>query len=118
MVLGAIKEIGSGKTYWIADAKPYTMNEIIDTIESLLSDEFGQECNYGRIKLPGFISSVAEKTDLGLQWMGFYHQKLHVLSEMNKNIACKINLAEKELGYNPEFSLINGMKASLTELFN
>ena len=59
MVLAATKEIASGKTYWIADEEPYTMNEIVDTIESLLADEFDQECNYGRVNLPGFVSTIA-----------------------------------------------------------
>ena len=118
MVLAATKEIASGKTYWIADEKPYTMNEIVDTIESLLADEFGQECTYGRMKLPNFVSTIAEKTDSVLQWLGVYNQKIHVLSELNKNIACEIHLAQKELGYNPEISLKEGMKSSLIELFD
>ena len=118
MVLGATKEIGSGKTYWIADEKPYTMNDIINTVEALLSDEFSQDCNYGRMKLPGFISTIAEKADAGLQCLGIYHQKIHVLSEMNKHIACNIDLAKKELGYYPTVSLEHGMKISLKELYS
>ena len=118
MILAATKEIGSGKTYWIADEVPYTMNEIIDTIESLLANEFSMECNYGRMKLPGFVSVIAEKIDTLLQSMGLYHQKMHVLSEMNKHIACKIDLAKKELGYSPEYSLKNGMSESLKEMYS
>ena len=118
MVLAAIKEIASGKTYWIADEKPYTMNKIVNTIETLLADEFGQKCNYGRLKLPGFVSTIAQKTDAALQSFGIYNQKIHVLSEMNKHIACEINLAEGDLGYNPKFSLKEGMKLSLIELFD
>jgi nucleoside-diphosphate-sugar epimerase len=118
MILATTKEIASGKTYWIADERPYTMNEIIDTIESLLANEFSMECNYGRMKLPGFVSVFAEKIDALLQSMGLYHQKMHVLSEMNKHIACTIDLAKKELGYSPEYSLINGMRESLKEMYS
>jgi len=118
MVLAATKEIASGRTYWIADEKPYTMNEIVETIESLLANKFGQECNYGRLKLPNFVSTIAENTDAILQWCGYYHQKIHVLSEMNKHIACTIDLAKKELGYLPEYSLKNGMVESLKELYS
>jgi nucleoside-diphosphate-sugar epimerase len=118
MVLAATKEIASGKTYWIADEEPYTMNEIVNTIESLLADEFNQECNYGRISLPGFISTIAEITDEVFQRLGLYHQKIHVLSEMNKNIACSVNRAKIELGYSPEYSLKIGMHNSLKELYN
>ena len=118
MVLAATKEIASGKTYWIADERPYTMNEIIDTIESLLKNTFSMECNYDRMNLPGFVSVIAEKIDALLQSMGLYHQKIHVLSEMNKHIACKIDLAKKELGYLSEYSLKNGMRESLKEIYS
>ena len=118
MVLAATKEIASGKTYWIADEEPYTMNEIVDTIESLLADEFDQECNYGRVNLPGFVSTIAEKTDEVLQRLGLYHQKIHVLSEMNKHIACSVNGAKIDLGYSPEYSLEIGMHTSLSEMYN
>ena len=118
MILAATKEIASGKTYWIADERPYIMNEVVDTIESLLANEFHMECKYGRMKLPGFVSDIAEKIDALLQSVGLYHQKIHVLSEMNKHIACKIHLAKKELGYSPEYSLINGMRESLKEMYS
>ena len=51
--------------------------------------------------------------DLTLQSLGLYHQKFHVLSEMNKNIACTIGKAEKELGYDPKIALEEGMRRSL-----
>ena len=117
MILAATKDISSGKTYWIADEKPYTMNDIVDTIESLLEDEFKQECDYGRIRLPNFISNFAEKMDAAIQKIGLYQKKIHVLSEMNKHIACSIDLAKKELEYLPEFSLADGMKSSLKDLY-
>ena len=40
--------------------------------------------------------------------MGLYHQKIHVLSEMNKTIACTIAKAERELGYDPKVELERG----------
>src|SRR5712664_1244128 len=30
-----------GRLYWVADRRPYTMNEIVDTVERLLEHEFG-----------------------------------------------------------------------------
>jgi nucleoside-diphosphate-sugar epimerase len=32
---------------------------------------------------------------------------------MNKNIACKIDLAQTELGYNPQIELEEGMRRSI-----
>ena len=118
MVLAATNNIASGRTYWVADENPYTMNEIVNTIEDLLVNEFRKECDYGRMRLPGFVSSVAEISDRILQSIGLYHQKIHVLSEMNKNIACSINKAKDDLGYAPEYSLKTGMLNSLKEIYN
>lgn len=106
-------EAANGKTYWIADERPYTMNEIIDTIERLLETEFGQKCAHKRMHLPGFVSEIAQLIDWGLQTAGFYHQKVHVLSEMNKTIACSVKKAKQELGYDPKISLEEGMRRSL-----
>jgi nucleoside-diphosphate-sugar epimerase len=48
-----------------------------------------------------------------LQATGMYQQKIHVLSEMNKTIACTVAKAEKELGYRPVIALEEGMRRSL-----
>ena len=118
MVLAATKNIASGKTYWIADSEPYSMNKIIETIEILLENKFGKECDYGRIKLPFITGTISEIVDLCLQKIGIYHQKIHVLSEMNKNISCSVELAKQELGYDPEYSIRNGMLRSLEEIYS
>ena len=52
-----------------------------------------------------------------IQGLGFYHPKIHVLSEMNKTIACSIKKAETELGYSPKIDLKEGMFLSLQWLF-
>jgi nucleoside-diphosphate-sugar epimerase len=113
LMLCEMSEAARGKTYWIADRRPYTMNEIVDTIERLLESEFGMEVAHDRMRLPDVASDVAYLIDGSLQALGLYHQKIHVLSEMNKSIACSIALAEKELGYNPKISLEEGMRRSI-----
>lgn len=106
-------EKANGQTYWIADRRPYTMNEIIDTIEGLMENEFGMKVAHKRLRLPGIASEVAYVVDLLIQSAGLYHQKFHVLSEMNKNIACSIARAEAELGYDPKIELEEGMRRSI-----
>ena len=113
LILAAIRERAVGQVYWIADKRPYSMNEIMDTIERLLEKEFGHTCKHKRMKLPGFASEVAWLADKTLQAIGIYHQKIHVLSEMNKTIACSVTRAEKELGYKPTVALEEGMRRSL-----
>jgi nucleoside-diphosphate-sugar epimerase len=111
--LAASVEAANGQIYWIADKRPYAMNEIIDTVERLIETEFGRTCAHKRLRLPGFASSIAFAADSLLQTLGVYHQKIHVLSEMNKTIACSIAKAEKELGYAPAVELEEGMRRSL-----
>jgi len=113
LMLAAIQSQAAGQTYWISDENPYSMNQIIDTIEHLMEHEFGQNCVHKRLRLPGIASEVAWMIDYSLQAMGVYHQKIHVLSEMNKTIACSIAKATKELGYKPAISLEEGMRRSI-----
>jgi len=95
-------------TFWIADKRPYTMNEIYETIANLLDVK-----NYKPRYLPSFISSVGEKLDGFLQSMGLYNQYIHVAGESTSNIACSIVKAEKELNYKPEIELEEGMRRSI-----
>lgn len=113
LLLAATVDRAAGETYWIADERPYTMNEILDTVERLLESEFGFRCAHRRMRLPGFAAEVARAVDATLQSVGLYHQKIHVLSEMNKTIACSVEKAKRELGYRPAVALEEGMRRSI-----
>lgn len=117
ILLAAITAQANGQIYWIADERPYSMNEVVDTVEYLLESEFDQKCTHKRLKLPGIASEVALAIDALLQSFGIYHQKIHVLSEMNKSIACSISKAKRELGYAPQVELKEGMRRSLKWVF-
>lgn len=117
LILASQVPRAAGQIYWIADERPYSMNEIIDTIERLLETEFSQKCAHKRMRLPDVASEVALFMDSVLQNAGLYHQKIHVLSEMNKSIACCIKKAKKELGYNPKIFLEEGMRRSIGEIY-
>lgn len=117
LILAASVPKAGGEIYWVADERPYSMNEIIGTIERLLEDEFGQTCAHKRMRLPGVASEIALLVDATLQSLGLYHQKIHVLSEMNKTIACRIDKAKRDLGYAPTVALEEGMRRSLAEAF-
>jgi len=106
-----------GSAYWVADERPYSMNEIVDTVEELLEAEFGVTCAHKRMRLPDFASEIALVADTVIQATGLYNRKIHVLSEMNKTIACSIARAKKDLGYEPPVSLREGMRRSLRWCF-
>jgi len=118
MILAAMTPAASGQVYWIADERPYSMNEIIDTVERLLETEFGQTCRHKRVRLPGLVSEIAWLVDGSVQKLGLYQQKIHVLSEMNKTIACSVSKAQRELGYVPAIALEEGMRRSLRWIFD
>ena len=58
--------------------------------------------------LVGQLTS-ATVADRVLQSLGLYEQKIHVLSEMNKTIACSIAKTQRELRYTPVIALEEGM---------
>lgn len=101
-----------GLGWWIADARPYTVNEIVATVGRALADE-GFEVAPNRVRLPEVIARFAELADSSLQRVGRYQQQVHVLGEMNKNIACDISVSRAELGYDPEIELYEGMRRSI-----
>ena len=103
----------AGTTYWIADAEPYEMRTILDTIEAVLEEDFGMTVAHKRLKLPSVVGDIAYMVDAAIQATGLYHQKFHVLSEMNKSIACSIDKARAELGYEPKIALREGMHRSI-----
>jgi nucleoside-diphosphate-sugar epimerase len=113
LLLAGLVEQACGEIYWIADRRPYSMNEIVDTVEELLDQEFKLSVSHKRVRLPDIVSQVATLADAALQSLGLYNEKIHVLSEMNKAIACSIAKAEKELGYRPQVALEEGMRRSL-----
>ena len=98
-----------GRGWWIADARPYSVAEIVETVGRALADE-GFEVSPNRVRVPDIVGRVAELADATIQRTGRYHQQLHVLGEMNKNIACDITGARRDLGYEPEYELYDGMR--------
>ena len=113
LLLAERSERARGQLYWVADRRPWTMNEIVDTVERLLEREFAIPVAHKRLRLPGVASAVAGVADRLLQAVGLYQQELHVLSEMNKTIACSVARAERELGYDPRVELEEGMRRSI-----
>ena len=113
LLLAAATPAAAGRTSWLADERPYAMAEIIETVESVLAEDFGRPVAGGRMRLPAIAGDVAYVADAVLQRAGLYQQKLHVLGEMNRTIACSVARARAELGYRPDVSLREGMRRSI-----
>jgi nucleoside-diphosphate-sugar epimerase len=102
----------SGRAYWIADAEPYELRTILATVRDALAAE-NLPVSGGQPRIPRVAGVVAEKLDGLLQSRGKYVQALHVLGELKDTIACDITRARAELGYDPQTSLLDGMRASI-----
>lgn len=103
----------TGKAYWIADAEPYRLDQILATVRHALAAEGLSVSDRKPPRLPRGASALAEKVDGLLQGRGRYLQAVHVLGEMKDTIACDITLARQDLGYEPAFGLFEGMRASI-----
>jgi nucleoside-diphosphate-sugar epimerase len=101
-----------GQAYWIADPEPYAMRDVLRTVRDALDAE-GFVVSGGQPRLPRLAGVVAESVDGALQAAGRYSQALHVLGELKDTIACDISLARSELGYDPQTTLLEGMRASI-----
>ncbi len=101
-----------GNGYWIADARAYSVDEIVETVGRALTDE-GLGVKPPTTRLPVFAARVAETGDRLLQAVGVYQQQLHVLGEMGHTIACDISRSTAEIGYEPRVELYEGMRRSI-----
>jgi nucleoside-diphosphate-sugar epimerase len=97
----------AGQTYWITDKRPYSFIEILETVGKLLSVSIRPRY------LPGFTGDIARLADSLLQMTGLYNQEIHVLGELGESIAVSIEKARRELGYEPEIELEEGMRRSI-----
>lgn len=112
LLLAASSERANGETYWIADERPYSLDEIVATVTEVL-ESFGFRCKREPLRLPRLVGEVARLADAGIQRMGLYQQQIHVLGEMHQSIACSIAKAQRELGFAPAVALREGMRASV-----
>jgi nucleoside-diphosphate-sugar epimerase len=113
LLLVAATPAADGQAYWIADARPYAINEIVATVRQLLEEEFGLACARRALRLPAVVATAAGLADGALQALGRYNQPIHVLGEMSHTIACSIDKARRELGYAPTVALAEGMRESI-----
>jgi nucleoside-diphosphate-sugar epimerase len=112
IVLAELTSTPAGRAWWIADAEPYEVNEIVATVGRALAAE-GFAVTPNTLRLPPLAGRVAERADALIQRTGRYVQQVHVLGEMDKTIACDISAARAELGYEPTVALEAGMRQSI-----
>jgi nucleoside-diphosphate-sugar epimerase len=97
----------AGQTYWITDRRPYSFIEILETVGKLLGVSIRPRY------LPKITGDFARLADSLVQMTGLYNQEVHVLGELGESIAVSIEKAKRELGYQPEIELEEGMRRSI-----
>ncbi len=112
-LLAETVERAPGHAYWIADAEPYALSTILDTVRAALEAEGLRVSRRRPVNVPRAAGVAAEKIDGALQSTGRYVAAVHVLGELKDTIACDISRARKELGYEPTVELLEGMRASV-----
>jgi len=112
LLCAEVADGAAGGAYWVADAEPYELREVIQGVRDALEVE-GLSVSPRQPHLPAFVGAAAAFLDGVLQDRGLYVQALHVLGEIKDTIACDISRARADLGYEPATGLVDGMRASV-----
>jgi nucleoside-diphosphate-sugar epimerase len=112
VVAAELTDTSPGRAWWIADAEPYTLVDIVATVKRALAD-CGLQVSDRQLRIPAAMSRAAQLADRAVQRAGRYNTQLHVLGELSTTIACDISQARSDLGYEPVVSLAEGMRRSI-----
>jgi nucleoside-diphosphate-sugar epimerase len=113
MLRAEVAAAAVGRSYWIADAEPYELRTILDTVRRALVAEGLPAVERRPLTMPRIAARLAESVDRFVQARGRYVQAMHVLGELNHTIACDISRARAELGYEPPTGLFDGMREAI-----
>jgi len=113
MLRAEVAAAAPGRAYWIADAEPYELSDILATITRALAAEGLDVTSRSPRSIPRLGARFAEAVDRFVQGTGRYVQAVHVLGELNHSIACDISRARAEIGYDPPTALFDGMREAI-----
>lgn len=77
---------GTSRTWWWSDPRPYSLEEILQTVRAAARLE-GLEVSGALRRMPAAAAMLAERADAALQRRGRYVSELHVLGELGRTIA-------------------------------
>lgn len=96
-----------GRTYYIADAHPYTTRGVVEAMARAL----GVEPRW--LPLPGVAASLAYRVDSWASRLDRYLQTVHLVGEANWNVGVSIERARRDLGYEPRYTIDDGMRSAV-----
>jgi len=111
------KQNVEGEIYILSDSSPYTFNEIVATVASVIRHEI--QITY----LPNILVDISWKIhNLMSNLFKFYFVELYAIKTMGLNLGCNITKAKNKIGYNPTITLGAGIKDTIdwfkSSLFN
>lgn len=112
--LAATADAARPGAYWIADATPYALRDIVAITQSALVAE-GIPVKPGYRRIPAVVSTIARRVDALMQSRDRYSAQVHVLGELGATIACEVGPATDALGWTPGPGLLDGMRASIRD---
>lgn len=107
LLLAEASERAAGQTYWLADQRPYTTIEVFDAIAAALGVKARPQ------HLPELIASACRVADEALERIGLHSMNIHVVGESIQGIACSIEKARSELGYEPSVEIEEGFRRAV-----
>lgn len=102
----------NGKTFNIMDREIPTLNQIVFAMARALGTPVKI------VRYPKWMAQAAEFLDKVLEKLGIYWMLPHIVGEAHKHIAYHITRAEKELGYDPKVSYLEGYQRAIEWCFN
>ena len=109
-----VSDKAPGNAYWVADAEPYRLRDIITTVRRALEAEGLSTSGPELLRLPFSLAGakLAEKVDVVLQGRGRYLQPVHVFGELGHTIACDITRA-RDASTNPAWKASSARRARI-----
>ncbi len=93
VVRAELVECPAGRGWWIADARPYEINEIVAAVAEALAAA-GLDVARRQLRVPAFVARAAAAVDAAIQRRHRYVAGVHVLGELGTTIACDISAAQ------------------------
>ena len=108
LMLLASKPGVKGETYILADDSPYTFNDIVTTISTVIEQRIKV------VRLPNILGNIAWWIyKLIGKLFNLYFIELYAMKTMQLHWGCDITKAKKEIGYSPNFTLRMGIKSTM-----
>lgn len=112
LCLAGVSQRAVGRTYYVADAGPYGLDEIYRRLGPRLGSDAAPREIGSWVHSPPLYSIC----DRLMQGVRFWRPELHIAWEWSKSLVCSIERCVQELGYKPERDFFSSMEEEIERL--